>query len=199
MRTPSRFLFSAPQARLNATGWLVIAVLCAGLLYGFYRMVAAFIIDGDPLIFFISALVAWLMIASIRGNRQWCAHFRTLARQRRDHSICDFARSFDAREVDTWVIRAAWNVLSESINRDGPEGFTVPIFADDRLADEFMLEDDEDLLDTLEEMAHRAGRSTELLGTEGFSGPVITVRDAVLLLNALPMTEARKQRRWIAV
>jgi len=38
-----------------------------------------------------------------------------------------------------------------------------------------------------------------LLGTEGFSGPVITVRDAVLLLNALPMTEARKQRRWIAV
>lgn len=199
MRTPSRFLFAAPQARLNATSWLVIALLCAGLLYGVYRMVAAFITDGNPLILIISAFVAWLVIEGIRDNRQWRAHLRMLAQQRKDHSICDFARSFDAREVDTWVIRASWNVLSESVNRDGPDGFTVPIFADDRLADEFMLEDDEDLLETLEEMAHRAGRSTELLGTEGFSGPVITVRDAVLLLNALPMTEERKGRMWTAV
>ncbi|POP45930.1 hypothetical protein CHU32_09005 [Superficieibacter electus] len=199
MKTPSRFLFSPRPARVTPVGWLILVGLSGAALYWIYRMIVGFMHDGEPFIFFFSAFLAWFIVFTVQDNRQLMAQHRALADARRGKSICDFARSFNLREVDTWVIRAVWNVLSESVNREGPDGFIIPIFVDDRLADEFMLEDEDDLLDTLEDMAFRAGRSTELLGTDGFSGPLVTVRDAVLLLNALPMTGARKDRLWMTV
>lgn len=199
MKTPSRFLFSPRPARVTPAGWLLLIGLGMLILYWLYRMVAGFVQDGEPFIFFFAAFLAWLIVTSVQDSREYNNQCRALAEARYGKSICDFARSFNTREVDTWVIRAVWNVLSECVNRSGPAGYTLPIFAQDRLQDQFLLEEEDDVLETLQEIAHRAGRSTELLGTEGFSGPVITVRDVVLLLNALPMTEARKDRLWMAV
>lgn len=197
MRTPSRFLFSPRPARVTAPGGLILALLGGGLLYWIYTMVVGFIEDGEPLIFIVAAAVAWLAVASWRDSRQRKNQWRALAQQRSGQSICDFARSFDTRKVDTWVIRAVWNSLSSQINAAGPHGYSVPLSADDRL-EIFALDDEEELFDTLTEIAERAGRDLQLLLQEGWSHPVVTVRDMVMLLNAQPMTEMRKSRLLIA-
>ncbi len=196
MRTPSRFLFPAVKSTMTASGWLVIALLCGLLLYWIYSMTVAFLNKGDPLIAIVAAVVGCLMVGGLHSGRRWDRRLRSLARQRKGFSLCDFARSFDTRSIDTWVIRAVWDVLSEQVNRAGPQGFTLPIFADDPLAGVFMLEDDEDLLDTLEDIAYRAGRT--VAWTDQYKMPA-SVREVVMLLNAMPMTGGRKDRLFMTV
>lgn len=44
-------------------------------------------------------------------------HIKRLAEKRRGESICQFARTFPRREVNTWVIRAVYEALHDYLGR----------------------------------------------------------------------------------
>jgi len=98
-----------------------------------------------------------------------------LQRERAGLSICDFARSFPRRDVDTWVIRAVWRKLA----------LTYPLRADDRLEDDLGM-DDVDMDFDWDRVARNCGRSLEHPQQNPYYCKVVTLRDLVLFLNAQP-------------
>jgi hypothetical protein len=102
-------------------------------------------------------------------------HAARLRRERAGLSICEFARSFPRRDVDTWVIRAVWRSLA----------FDYPLRADDRLLDDLGMDDiDSDF--AWERVADDCGRSLEHPEQNPYYSKVVTLRDLVLFLNAQP-------------
>ncbi len=77
---------------------------------------------------------------------------KRIAEERKGDSICTFARSFDVRAVDPWVLRAVYEELVELC------GF--PLRAEDSFYEELRV-DPEDLAEAVVWLAARAGRSVE--------------------------------------
>ena len=65
-----------------------------------------------------------------------------LAAQRPDDSICTFARAFDRRTMDAWIVRATWEEIQSYLVE--VDGRPFPVRATDRLADDLFI-DEEDL------------------------------------------------------
>src|SRR5471032_295887 len=103
MRPPSRFMpkLARPKAGLLARAlfWVVLTGLGCW----------AFATHPGCTSAVLSFLVVTLVLDSSLQRRR----LRALAAQRSGESICDFARSFDARAVDTWVIRAVYEALQD--------------------------------------------------------------------------------------
>jgi hypothetical protein len=97
-----------------------------------------------------------------------------LASDRRTESICTFARSFNCRAVDTWVIRAVHATLQESLASQ-----RFPMRETDRLRDDLRL-DDEDIEDLADLIAERSGRTLSDAESNPFYGQMVTVGDLVL-------------------
>ena len=98
----------------------------------------------------------------------------TIARTRDGESICHFARSFDFRKIDTWIIRAVYEAFSER----------YPIRAEDSLLEDLLM-DDEDLEFDVAAVADRVGRSLD----DAERNPFVrleTVRDLVMFLQHQP-------------
>ena len=157
MRTPSRRMrdAGAMQAPRSLSLRLLPLMVPAGL---------AWVVLQEPLLLLVLAGAALLVDHQLRQER---AHLAHLAAQRQGESICQFARAFPRREVDTWVIRA-----------------------DDRLKQDLWLDDDDLDLDLLEEMARLSGRSLERVGDNPWFGRVDRARDLVLFLDRQPRLAA---------
>lgn len=129
-------------------------------------------------------IVAGLMVLGQGMAWRESRHMARLAGQRQGESICQFARAFAWRQVDTWVIRAVYESLH------GYLGGQLPIRADDRLKQDLRLDDDDLELDLLEEMARLSGRSLERTTGNPWFDRVNTVRDLVLFLDQQPRLQA---------
>ncbi|MEL7170044.1 MAG: hypothetical protein AAGN64_11915, partial [Bacteroidota bacterium] len=68
-----------------------------------------------------------LYLIAERNTRK---HFARLTRGRQDDSICTFARSFDRRTTDPWIVRAVWDDVQQYM-REGDTLF--PLRSSDRL------------------------------------------------------------------
>ena len=77
--------------------WTVVLALAATYAYELWTH-PVIVLAGSCL---LAAIVA-------RNKRRTKRHFTELARARAGQSICEFSRSFDTRETDTWVIRAVY-------------------------------------------------------------------------------------------
>lgn len=106
-------------------------------------------------------------------------HFSDLREERIDLSICEFAREFDSKTVDTWIIRAVYEQVQAAL----PTKQVFPIRASDSLFDTLMLDEDDLDLDLSEEIAQRTGRSLEDYESNPYYGKVTTVRNLVLFFN----------------
>ncbi|QDU69367.1 hypothetical protein [Engelhardtia mirabilis] len=102
---------------------------------------------------------------------------RRTAKERAAESICTFARSFDCRSVDTWAIRAVYEMYSTS----------YPV----RSADDV---DSEELAYDAELLAERAGRSLDGCEANPFYGRVSTAGDLVQFLSHQPRLEGHPSR-----
>lgn len=105
---------------------------------------------------------------------------------RTNATICHFARAFERRAVDTWILRATYEQLSESHGK--------PIRADDDLFD---LLDVEEVEFEVLEVAERCGRSVDHPEANPFHEGLTTVRDLVLFLNHQPMLPATRALRGL--
>jgi hypothetical protein len=137
-----------------------------------------------------NAAIGYLLFAVILLILIWPSHYFTerklkaLISARSDDSICTFARSFDRRSVDPWVIRAVWNELQICMNRkEGP----FPIRASDNLWKDLLIDEDDIAMDMIKYLPPLIGRSIETMEENPYYGCVQTVEDLVLFFNALPL------------
>ncbi len=138
------------------------------------------------------ALLVVAVVAGLAGVIQHHAdlrHFRRLAELRHGESICQFARSFPRREIDTSVVRAVYEELHAYL------GGTVPIRAGDHLYRDLRV-DSEDLdLDLIVPMAERCGRTLEGGELNPWFGKVDQVQDLVRFLEHQPSLSALSTMR----
>jgi len=172
MRKPSRFMPKYIPGRPGVLGWVVFSVFMIGFAYALYKL---------PWLFGTLTVVG--TVATIVINRNFKARLTTLAALRNNESICTFAKSFNPREVDTWVIRAVYEQLQSYLASTYPQ---FPIRAEDRLNDCLITDPDDLDLDLVEEISERTGRSLENTESNPYYAKVETVRDLVLFFNAQP-------------
>jgi hypothetical protein len=173
--------------KLKRTRWAlpVFAVLVAGLLIALHALVAS--------TFFQSAVLAGALLvlfaASETDLKKRRLALSRLAATREGQSICEFARDFDARHVDTWVIRAVHESLQAELSHFHP-GF--PVRASDRLLEDLQLDSDDLDMVVAVEVEQRTGRSLENVQNNPYYGRVKTVGDLVLCFQAQPADTTRR-------
>jgi hypothetical protein len=168
MRTPSRRM---PPAQGPKGRWLVTMAMVGGVAL---------------LLLWLARLwwpLALAVLASIVGL--WAIGRRSRPRAddtRNGRSICRFARGFDRRTVDTWIIRAVYEESSRG----------RPVRPSDRLED--LLPDDDDRDIFLLCVAQRTGRSLEGIERTPI-GRFVTLRDVVMFFHHQPLISASQQRQ----
>lgn len=180
MRLPSRLLPKLEQKPKTLWSWLAIAALLGGTALLLYIMFSkAPWVSATA----VAALVGW----SIYGARRTRKRLEAVAASRQGESICGFARSFDTRAVDTWVVRAVYEELQRELSAVAPN---FPVRASDRLLKD-LLEDSDDLdMSVAPNIAKRTGRSLDGHPGNPYFGKVETVRDLVHFFNAQPRQSA---------
>lgn len=155
-------------------GWLVMGVFVAAII-GFFW-------SAPKALYFVPLLVAAYFIEARRTKKKLTA----LAETRAGESICTFARSFDCRETDTWVIRAVQEQLQAYLAREVP---AFPLRQSDNLVKDLGIDPEDLSLDIAEEIAQRTGRSMEDTGRNPYWEKVETVGDLVQFFLHQPTTE----------
>lgn len=175
MRLPSRFIPARTDPRLGWTSVLLLAALLVGCGY--------FIYSSSPLIRYMTGAV----VCSIWGymivlNRRTTLRLELLAKSRVGESISEFARSFDTRAIDTWVLRTVHQELQAVLHSYMP---SFPVRASDLLLADLALDID-DVEDLLQDVAERSSRSLDKTEENPYYGKLNTVMDVVLFINAQP-------------
>lgn len=164
-------------------GWLILSIFI-----GFISWIIISGFRGNPLAATIGLAAALLYgFAVTRYNHSRIRKLRVLVTEREGESICDFARSFNAHEVDTWVIRAVYEQLQQYLTDVAPH---FPVRSDDRLIGQLIVDPDDLDLDLVHEIATRTGRTLENLEKNAYYSQVHTVRDLVLFFNEQPTKNA---------
>ena len=157
-REPSNRMPAFIPQPMSIVGWVVLAALAAGAIY---------LCASHPMFVFavpIIAAVSWALNV-IEDRRQ-----RRIATERQAESICTFARSFDCRATDTWIVRAVFEELASYVQ--------FPLRPDDRLEADLKIDPD-DIDDIAEAIAQRSGRPLEGCEVNPLWGEVTTIRELV--------------------
>lgn len=170
MRTPSRFMPQFPEERAHPFLKWVVAV-------GFFGVFAALIVAW-PLVW--GPLIAAMVAAVIFEKRR----MRQLTNSRAGESICTFARSIGAKNLDTHVVRAVYEEVGKLIAEPGS---AFPLRPTDLLCEKGDLNlDPDDLDEVLVAIAFRTKRSLENTETNPYYDKVKTVSDLVQFVMAQP-------------
>ena len=146
--------------------------------------ISAYLIWKEP---WLTLLIPLVYIASLIDNKRIKKNLSILRDERKDQSICEFARAFEKYKVDTWVIRAVYEQIQEYV---AMSGVILPLKATDDIL-ELLGIDSEDLeMDILDEIAQRTGRSIENTERNPFYGKVQTLEDLVLFFNEQPLAQS---------
>jgi hypothetical protein len=123
----------------------------------------------------IVAGISW-PLSLIENHRQ-----QRMQADRQAESLCTFARSFDCRTTDTWIVRAVYEEIARFVE--------YPIRADDHLERDLKI-DPEDIEFIVEVVADRTSRSLEGYEANPFYGRMSTVRDLVRFFADQPRQRA---------
>jgi hypothetical protein len=172
MKKPSRFMPPVERQPTPVMGWMLLAVVGAYVLFVIWQYPFACVA-------FIALAVGW----SIVSNRNDRTHLQSLAAARSGESICHFAREVNCREVDTWIVRAAYEEIQGHLSRLLPD---FPVRSSDRFIEDLRIDPD-DLDDLLAiDMAERTRRDLREAEKNPYFGKVRTVRDLMMFLQAQP-------------
>ncbi len=127
---------------------------------------------------FVMSVVVIILIRVVTDT----AKKRRLIKERKNDSICTFARSFDCHSIDPWVIRAAYEGIGSYMICDEER---VPLRADDFLFNDLNI-DHEDLDGSLKIIMNRSQRSYEDMQFNPYYGRVKTIRDLIMFCNLQP-------------
>ena len=174
MKTPSRLIPAYVPEPISS--WKQVAA------YSFFALMLValvYAVWSKPWI-----LAACTAVAVFCAFENWMHNkkLKVLANERVDENICTFARSFDRKQVDTWVIRAIYEELQLYV--EFPNG-TCPLNASDKLENDLNV-DPEEIEDLIPIVAQRTGRSLENTEGNSYYGKITTVGDFVQFINSQP-------------
>ena len=130
-----------------------------------------------PLAILVPAIIFGLSSIDSRRNRR-------IAAEREGESICDFARGFDCRAIDTWIIRAVYEQFSGAF----------PLRPGDRFKEDLRA-DGEYLYFGAIDIAQRTGRSLDGYERNPMFGKIETLRDLVMFIHHQPLLSAAQVRQ----
>lgn len=179
MRAPSRQMPVWPvQPASPALKWgcLLAPVFMAGI--------AAWVQPLGTAIF-VGIIVPLVTLGTAAARRQRRELAVKLRAARKGDALCRFARDFDCRKVDTWLVRATFEEVQGAWH--GVGGGPVPLRAGDRWREDLRFNGD-DLEEIGTRIAGRAGYS--LADTRGnpLYGKVRTVDEIVAFMRHQPRT-----------
>lgn len=169
-RQPSR---NMPKltSKLPLLGWAVIALFGVMIVY---TIAAGF--KSAPIVTLIIACGVATFCFSSRANYK--SYLSRMKAERAGESIGTFARSFDLKTIDTWVVRAVYEELQFYV----PD---APLRKADSILD--LRLDYEDLeMEVIPNISKRTGRSLKNYESNPHFGEVKTVEGLVLFFNAQP-------------
>lgn len=134
---------------------------------------------STPVLALAAGAFSLLWLWSAYTERRETRRLQALANARAGETLCHFARSFDTRNTDTWVIRAVHQELQLLL----APCVAFPIRASDVLLGELGIDSD-DLEDLIVDVADRTGRSLDRAEHNPLFGKVRTVRDLVSFVDA---------------
>jgi hypothetical protein len=179
-RTPSRFIAQHEQPPFPAGAIAPLAALVLGFAY--------FVFTSSNTVRCVTACMAMSFYGyAVFINKREKHRFNAIASCRGSESICTFAKSFNARQIDTWIIRAAHQELQRFLHCYVAR---FPVRASDTFHTDLRMDCD-DVEDILRDIADRVGRSLDITENNPYYGKVETVSDLVLFINAQPRTSVR--------
>lgn len=184
MRTASRHMppfVPAPMRLRHKLFGVVAALALASTLLYFVAQASMLQLAVGTLAFAALGLYVNHVMQSTRR------HLEALATERSGESICAFARSFDGREVDTWVIRAVYEELQEMLQL-GSQAF--PVRATDNLEIDLKIDLNELDWHMSEAIPARTGRPLLNAKANPLWGKIRTASDLVMFFNAQPRLKA---------
>jgi hypothetical protein len=175
MRIASRHMPKIIRKPPGVLVWVLLAASGAGALY--------FAVSA-PAAAAVAALVLGVgFVFAERAMNREAEPLRRIAAAREGQSICDFARDFDTRAVDTWIVRAVYERIQDQLQYAHP---AFPVRASDNLKDDLFLDEDDLDLDLALDVEQRTGRSLDGSRSNPYFGRVKTVRDLVMFFEAQP-------------
>jgi len=161
--------------RILATVLLAGLGVCAGIVF--------YLFPFGMVLGVVGAICLLYVEATLRDVR-----LKRIASERTNESICSFARVFDYREVDPWIIRAVWQEL-QSYCPHAKSVIGFPIRPSDQLNEDLEI-DGEELEEIANIISRRTGHSLENTQTNPYYGRVATVFDMVMFMNHQPLNIA---------
>ena len=179
MRVPSRRMAPAAVHPVKWYGWLFLATL--PLLFGWLVWLHPYVVGG-----FLGVVTVMSRFLNYEHRR----YLKQVATLRQGQSICEFARYFDRRHVDPWIIRAVYQELGRTLPVR-----RFPLHPGDALEDDLRIDPD-DLGEVLMPViAERTGRSLAEPDRNPLYGHVTTVADLVHFFEAQPRVP-QPNNRW---
>ncbi len=170
MKISSRWM---PDLDGKPIGWMGLSTFYVTLFGG----LLALVIYWRPMVFILPAFVLVLCLLGRDDSSP-------AVKARMSETICDFARSFDCRDIDTWIIRAVFEEFSDR----------HPIRSTDSFEDDLCIYD-EDLEDSIVSIANRIGRSLDDVEGNPFYGRIHTVYDLVMFFQEQPLSQGVRHNR----
>jgi hypothetical protein len=130
-----------------------------------------------PIVLLIMPVV---IVFGLLDRKKRKAHFENLMNNRSNDSICTFARYFERRKIDTWVIRAVYEQLQNYLTSEVPE---FPVRPSDDVFIDLRIDDEDFEYDLIDEIAQRTGRSLENAENNPYYGKAHIVENIVYLFN----------------
>lgn len=187
MRTPSRRMPKLPTREVSGLhGALLLGLIFAMILGAILCVLVLAPVAGSVV---LAILLARCLIG-VRHSKAARRAVQQLAAARRGESICQFARSFDRRATDTWVLRAVYEELQSSLAIWSP---SFPVHADDSILKDLAIDPEDFSLELPRSIAKRAGRSLDQVNLNPYQGRVATVRDLVSFFLYQPRVASRSE------
>jgi hypothetical protein len=167
MRIPSRRMPKVVERKAGPFPWLFLCIMPGALL----NMVLF-----HPLV--IGIFLGVIAVAAVVG-RIHTQQMRRLAATRAGEGVCEFARAFNTRKIDTWIIRAVYEEVQACLASE------FPLRASDRLREDLHIDPDDLDMEIAMRVSERTGRSLR----EPKRNPyyrVGTVGDLVNFFNSQP-------------
>ncbi len=163
-----------PQGGVPYMAWSIVFLIPSVVLWLLW--------NNPYLLLLIPVVAIWALFERRKSQKR----FDVLVAERRELSICEFARSFNCKVVDTWIIRAVYEQLQEYLSGNGE---LLAIKADDHIYNDLEIDEEDFQFDLVEEISQRTGRSLEFTKNNTYYNDVNTIRDLVLFFNEQPLSK----------
>lgn len=175
MKKASRFMPKYTSPPTSIVGWLILGLIMMLFIWLFW---------SKPILLITVPFIALFLHFDHKKQKK---HFQELLSKRENHSICEFARYFDCKEIDTWVIRAVYEQLQDYLKSEHEK---FPVLPEDDIFIDLQIDDEDFECGIVEEISSRTGRTLSNAESNPYYGKANIVKNLVYFFNEQPVANA---------